>query len=616
MLLIRALLAGMLCLAGTTLWKPLRPAATSIGQETVTTWFRAESRNFAGAATRLQQSLAQLHNAQPKSIEQSRLALAQCRVYYKRIEFFLEYFFKSAAVIYNGPPKYEIEEPYMEFQTPVGMQVIEGLLFETDVESHKEALLKEAEIISSSAQDLHALLYGFTADDRQIMESIRLELVRIYALGITGFDAPLLKSGVAESYEALSGVKHALAPYLEQHTQHADSIAYYMDGCLHYLFNTNDFDSFDRLQFFTRFALPLQRNLGALIREMQLEQQTLPGALNYNAVHLFSQNAVNMPGATATANDDMITLGKALFYEPALSGNNRISCATCHQPELHFTDTLEKSRAFDGHSQVKRNAPSLLYAGFQYAQFWDGRDSTIEMQVKDVMSNPLEMNADHHITESRLAGNERYRRLFNRAFPAATGSVVSISRIATSIAAFVRTLNPRNAPFDRYMQGHVTALSNAQVRGFNLFMGKAQCGTCHFAPLFNGLMPPLYNLTELEVLGTPLTDDLLAPKADADSGRYSVFPIAYYKGAFKTPTVRNVSATGPYMHNGGFRTLDAVVEFYNKGGGRGIGLDVEQQTLSGIPLNLSKAEVNDIVSFLHALEDTIPSHYKLQSFNK
>jgi len=143
-------------------------------------------------------------------------------------------------------------------------------------------------------------------------------------------------------------------------------------------------------------------------------------------------------------------------------------------------------------------------------------------------------------------------------------------------------------------------------------MGKAQCGTCHFSPLFNGLMPPLYNFTELEVLGTPLTDDLLHPQTDTDSGRYKVFPIAYYNGAFKTPTLRNVSATAPYMHNGGFHTLEAVVEFYNKGGGRGIGLNKEQQTLSGAPLNLTKNEISDIVSFLHALEDTIPPHYKQQ----
>jgi len=150
------------------------------------------------------------------------------------------------------------------------------------------------------------------------------------------------------------------------------------------------------------------------------------------------------------------------------------------------------------------------------------------------------------------------------------------------------------------------ALTAQEINGFNLFMGKAQCGTCHFAPLFNGLVPPLYNLSELEVLGTTKTDNLDKPEPDTDSGRFNVFPIAFYEKAFKTPTVRNVSATGPYMHNGSFKTLETVVEFYNKGGANGLGLTMNNQTLSPLPLNLSKEEVNDIVSFMQALEDAVP----------
>ena len=136
-------------------------------------------------------------------------------------------------------------------------------------------------------------------------------------------------------------------------------------------------------------------------------------------------------------------------------------------------------------------------------------------------------------------------------------------------------------------------------------MGKAQCGTCHFAPLFNGLIPPFYNLTEVEVLGTTKTDNLEKPEADTDLGRFNIFPISFYEKAFKTPTVRNVSATGPYMHNGAFKTLEAVVEFYNKGGATGLGLPMSNQTLSAASLNLSKEEINDIVQFLHSLEDSV-----------
>lgn len=585
---------------------PGRPLRSSIGGGTMIAHFRETSARFGDASAQLETALALIDNNDPHTIEQARSALRQCRLYYKRIEFFLEYFFKSAAMIYNGPPKYEIEEPYMEYQTPVGLQVIEALLFEPNVASGKAQLLQEAAVIRSSAQDLSSLLFRFEAADNQILESVRLELIRVYTLGISGFDAPLLKSGIAESYEALCGIRTVLAPFLQQRTPHADSVAYYLAGSIRYLAANSDFDAFDRLYFLTRLALPLQRNTGALIREMQLLHHTASDALNYEADHIFSPDAIDIHAFSHVLVDSsVIQLGKRLFHETALSGNNRISCATCHKPEQHFSDALTKSIGFDGHSPVQRNAPSLLYAGFQYAQFWDGRDSTLEMQVKDVMSNPREMNADHPVTIKHLMDKAEYPALFARAFPGATDSIITIERIATAVASFVRTLNPRNAPFDRYMAGDEQAMDHRQQRGFNLFMGKAQCGTCHFAPLFNGLVPPLYNLTELEVLGATATDDLLHPKADTDSGRYTIFPIEYYEGAFKTPTVRNVSATGPYMHNGAFRTLEGVVEFYNKGGGRGLGLDIRQQTLSSVPLNLTAREVEDIVSFLHALEDKI-----------
>ena len=162
-----------------------------------------------------------------------------------------------------------------------------------------------------------------------------------------------------------------------------------------------------------------------------------------------------------------------------------------------------------------------------------------------------------------------------------------------------------NSPFDRYIAGDHQALTSAQKNGFNLFMGKAQCGTCHFAPVFNGSTPPFFNHTEYEVLGVPGLGSSAKNIADKDLGRYEQFPIYLYKGAFKTPTVRNSAMTGPYMHNGRFNTLLQVLDFYNRGGGAGIGLSSPEQTLSSKPLRLSKEEINDIIAFLHALTDGV-----------
>ncbi len=153
------------------------------------------------------------------------------------------------------------------------------------------------------------------------------------------------------------------------------------------------------------------------------------------------------------------------------------------------------------------------------------------------------------------------------------------------------------------MQGDKSKLTRKEKQGFNLFMGKAKCATCHFTPVFNGTTPPLFNKSEAEVLGVPASRDTVKPVIDPDEGRYSLYHYPQYKHAFKTPTVRNITKTAPYMHNGVYRTLDEVLEFYNKGGGTGLGMKIDNQTLSGDRLNLTKGEMKAIIAFLGALED-------------
>jgi cytochrome c peroxidase len=602
---------GILCICfSLAVMQGLRePPHHNSGVEPAVVFFKAQAKLFAASAVQLQTAIAGIKADDTGTLINARQALQVCRLQYKKIAFFLEYFFKSSAFIYNSPPKYEIEEPYMEYQEPIGLQVIEGLLFEKDVMGKKQELLQQADAVSSSAGDLSALLYGFQADDKRLLESVRLELIRIITLDIEGFDAPLLKSGIAEAAASLEALQHILQPFLAGSTGQADSVATYLTGGLRFLQQYPDFDRFNRLAFLTQFALPLQRHLGLLIKALKLELNTTGGVLNYEASNIFSTDALDLrsfPGAGAYPDTALVQLGRKLFFEPGLSGNNTISCATCHDPAKHFTDALPQSVAFDGHSHVQRNAATLLYAGFQYGQFWDGRAKSLEEQVKVVISNPQEMNGGAATVLAMLKQRPEYVPLFARAFASKKDSATLLDNVAYSLAAFVRSLNPRNSRFDQYIQGKAVALTAQEINGFNLFMGKAQCGTCHFAPLFNGLVPPLYNLSELEVLGTTKTDNLDKPEPDSDSGRFKVFPIAFYEKAFKTPTVRNASATGPYMHNGSFKTLETVVEFYNKGGANGLGLTMNNQTLSPLPLNLSKDEVNDIVSFMQALEDEVP----------
>jgi cytochrome c peroxidase len=582
------------------------PPSSEFGFYGVVNYFKVEADQFYASTVLLEFASSSMSINPSKSAVLIRKALVDCRLHYKKIEFFLEYFFRSEALIYNSPPKAEVEEPYMEFEQPRGFQEIESLLMEKPSQSQRKKILQQAKAISSSAKDLKSLLFEFKADDKQILESLRIELIRIMALSMEGFDAPYLKTGILESRQALLSIQTILQIYWDKKYAEFDSVFFYLNRSLLLMEANLDFDSFDRLGFLVGAALPLQHHLQILAQDMNMELNT--SGINDRAVNLFSQDALDLsafPNSSRESDLPLVHLGKRLFSETALSGNNSRSCRTCHQPEKYFTDQLVKNLTYDKQSRLKRNTPTLLYAAFQYSQFWDGRSRSLEDQIKNVLQNPQEMNADYSVVLQRLEADDFYKTAFARVFSQVNTHRISMDQLAGAIAAYLRTLNPRNSNFDKYMQGNLQAMTQNQIKGFNLFMGKAQCGTCHFAPLFNGLIPPLYKITELEVLGVPLTDNFKHPLRDLDSGRFSIFPISFYDGAFKTPTVRNIANTAPYMHHGAFPTLHKVIDFYNKGGGKGLGLQIANQTLSSVPLLLSEQEIQNIISFLHALTDSI-----------
>jgi cytochrome c peroxidase len=196
-----------------------------------------------------------------------------------------------------------------------------------------------------------------------------------------------------------------------------------------------------------------------------------------------------------------------------------------------------------------------------------------------------------------------YRERFAKATGRDREHAVTARAVQTALASYVRSLTAYDAPFDRAIRGEA-ALDASARRGFNLFMGKAACGTCHFAPLFNGTVPPEFVLSEPEVIGVPAKLGPAIPKLDPDIGRGAIDRRSGFLHAFKTPTVRNAALGGPYMHNGAFRTLDEVIDFYDRGGGAGLGIDVPNQTLSSRPLHLQPGERADLIAFLRTLVDT------------
>ncbi|MCF2504739.1 cytochrome C peroxidase [Dyadobacter sp. CY107] len=585
------------------------PGDSSIGVDDALRNFELGVDDFVVANEQLYEAVEGL-NADSASIVSARNALKDCRRSYKRIAFFTSYFLPSETRFYNGAPKFEVEEPTLELVEPMGLQQIEALLFEDDVLAGKSDLLVQSEAMLTSARDMHSLLFGIKINDAQILESVRIELIRITTLYISGYDAPMLKSGINETLEATNALQNALKPYFEANPDHSKSLALLISNSQSYLKAHQDFDSFNRMAFLTQFALPMQKQFGEFISRLDLVINTT-SHLNYEAPHIYSKNALKSwddHEGDSMHKMALADLGRTLFFDKSLSGDASTSCATCHQPGNYFADQLQKSPSLVRDSVLRRNTPTLMYAGWQHSQFWDGRVANLQDQIHNVFLNPLEMNGNAKALSGNVLQKDKYKKLIKASFPDKKVQELGINEASEALAAFIKQLGPMDSPFDQYIAGNQTALTDRQVNGFNLFMGKAQCGTCHFPPFFNSLLPPLFDISEVEVLGITATDDFEKPELDTDLGRFDLYKMRYYKGAFKTPTVRNSAKTAPYMHNGSFKSLAKVMDFYNKGGGRSLALEVEEQTLSSKPLNLSELETEDIILFLESLTDSKPEN--------
>jgi cytochrome c peroxidase len=409
---------------------------------------------------------------------------------------------------------------------------------------------------------------------------------------------------VAVSLAALQQAAACYPPASDPARGQYDSLQNAFRAARQYLAAHPRFDTFDRMEFITRYANLVSARLLAYQRALGYEPFGERRALRGDAATLFDKDAFDPdffapdPGAYATP--EKVALGARLFYDPLLSSDNSRSCATCHQPEKGFTDRLPRSASFTRGQFIKRNAPTLLNAGLQHAQFYDSRSTTLEHQAGEVVENEEEMHGSLAEAVRQLHRQPAYVAQFKGAFREMTDSIRP-PFIQNAIASYVRSLTSLDAPFDRYVRGDGSAMTAEAVQGFNLFMGKAKCGTCHFMPLFNGTVPPAFRHTESEVLGVPATAD--GKTLDGDPGRFAIDAFPQFKNAFKTPTVRNVARTAPYMHNGVYRTLEEVVDFYNEGGGAGLGLDVPNQTLPGDKLDLDDREKKALVAFMKTLTD-------------
>ena len=273
-------------------------------------------------------------------------------------------------------------------------------------------------------------------------------------------------------------------------------------------------------------------------------------------------------------------LGKMLYFDPRLSGSNWISCATCHNPALGWSDGLPRTIG-NGQKELGRHSPTVINSGFFALQMWDGRKKSLEDQATGPIGATGEMNQDYESLIKELEALPGYVSLFDEVFGK---SSITMSNIAKAIATFERSVVSKNSPYDKYWAGNKSAMSASAVNGMNLFFGKAKCSICHNGPVFTD--SGFHNIG-VKAEG-PLKIDL---------GRYNETKVDFDKGAFKTPGLRSISQSAPYMHNGTEASLEDVVAFYDRGG------DVKENLSPFItPLGLNAQEKKALVEFLKALD--------------
>jgi cytochrome c peroxidase len=318
-------------------------------------------------------------------------------------------------------------------------------------------------------------------------------------------------------------------------------------------------------------------------KNLALAAALLAATLGAGAATNTAPESFLRPSAPPVPADNALTparveLGKMLFFDPRLSGSGWISCATCHNPALGWSDGLPTAIGH-GMKTLKRHTPTILNSAYNKRQMWDGRFASLEEQALGPIGSADEMNMDLAEMVRRLKTVGGYAPFFERAYP---GEGISEQTVAKAIASFERTVVSSDAPFDRWQKGEARAMSEAARRGFELFRGKADCVACHQGPNFTD--DGFHNVGVKQQAGVD------------DPGRFAKVAVKSMKGAHKTPSLRDVAYTAPYMHNGAYTTLREVVEMYSRGGDVADNLDPNIRKL-----DLSPAEVDDIVEFLKSL---------------
>ncbi len=543
----------------------------------------------------------------PMTGDDAKAIFEKARISFKKAEPYASYLNPGVGHRVNGPALPVVTDDSQKILLPVGLQKIEESIYEGE---ESEARYKEEiSITIGMLRNLQNNIRDREVTPQRFFIATHQQLMRIISLSISGFDTPISQLGLNETIVSLESLKEVYTKSIQRiilnKNQELDvQFQNNIEKAVDFVKSNTNFETFDRYTFIRDYMNPITRNWVAIRKESQLWDGVNNKPFNFDAPTFFEEDSFNVefftPAINRNPTEKKIALGKKLFFDSKLSQNGKMACVTCHNPNKAWADGIAINLDKNG-KPLQRNTPTLINAAFQQSFFWDGRSPNLLDQITSVFTNDKEFDSSVHEFSTEILTDTTYISLFKDAYGGISARNTEIIR---AISSYISTLNGFNSKFDKNIRSEEDTFTEEEKLGFNLYMGKALCATCHFIPLTNGTVPPFFTEHEKEVIGVPETAN--NKTLDDDLGFYWRHneELEVHRGMFKTPTIRNAELTGPYMHNGVYKSLEEVINFYNLGGGGGLGFDLPYQTLPFDNLKLSSLEEKALVGFMKTLTDT------------
>lgn len=555
----------------------------------------------------LNNTIAGLEKLQKNTVDdpENKEIFLNLRREFKLAEPYVSYLNPEVGHRANGPALPVFREDNGKVLKPIGLQKLEETLYDGGVDN--ETFHNEVKMTLGFMHVLQKNIADRELTPQRFFVATQQQLMRIVSFSMANFDTPVSAQGVKDAALSLNGLREVYEIILQDSIQNIDKdideqfIQSVHAGVAFAEAYTGENKDFDRFTYIRDYVNPVCRAWKQVRDASGMWKDSKDFPFNFDAPTFFEQDSFNLTYFTPSVNqnptEEQIALGKKLFFDPNLSAAGTMACASCHSPEKAYQDGEVTSLDNSGKA-MDRNAPTLVNVAYQQNFFWDARSEDLLSQINSVFTNDREFASEVHQFSDEILQDSTYIKLFKNAY----GGIPKQNRdLVRAISSYISTLKGFDSKFDKNIRGDEDTFTAQEKRGFNLFMGEALCATCHFIPLTNGTVPPFFSESEKEVIGVPETAENTA--LDSDAGFYVVYREDKHKGMFKTPTVRNAALTAPYMHNGIYATLEEVMDFYNKGGGGGLGFDLPHQTLPFDNLDLSQEDLDALVAFVKTLND-------------